>query len=624
MPLQLLIEDGFKRGLKRGQQWGVIWDFGSLHQRHRGEERPTDEEVLYTRGINAWGALFSHQHMTSLLVTELPPKYPSGYDLDDGANTAAYHDRGWTTAEAAWSYMLKRSADLVLDISRLSGREIDRAGLVRSCACYDERTPPVLPDEMDAALETKTFSDWDDLPLVCRLYREVLHRMLGRVRSVHYTNMMWSDVEACQLCKIIALGKMEKLEALHLYGNRIGDVGLNELARVITSGAMPALVRISTDRPNHFDLRMVCESKGIELYKPEVVATQRAGTPSRPSGTKSHRPSSGSLSHRASSGDNTYRAGSGTYRAGNGTYRAGSSSYRASSSTNREGLSSEGSGSNSEVGGGADADAGERTPHRPGLKIWETTIGPASQQAEPTVGPTVDSSTARVLSTATAVMTSNAEAAARTSGSGSGGGASTYRGGQSARVRHSAFAERMLAEAREARGEAKAGEQKPLRPGQASHRAAVPPGSVRPAARPQTAREAAYGPMSYRPTALPATGQKTAGPAPVTATSAARTLSTEHATAASGAQDDDASTYRAGQSARVRHSAFAERMLAEAKAKRESELAALRPPTMRGGIQSTRISSGANHALGASSVRHGGASTRIRAQPGMIQQWSSS
>ena len=144
--LKMMIEDGRRRGLKRGQRWGVIWDYASLHQpspKVIDSVRTAEEEVLFTRGLNAYGALYSHPHITVLEVTRMPSGYPEGYGLGANAKVATYWDRGWPTAEHAWATLIKRNIDLVLDLGQLTGREIDRTDLLKVCAKPEAREPPL-------------------------------------------------------------------------------------------------------------------------------------------------------------------------------------------------------------------------------------------------------------------------------------------------------------------------------------------------------------------------------------------------------------------------------------------------------------------------------------------------
>jgi len=296
--LKILIEDGKRRGRKKAQRWGVVWDYASLHQQTNiasaGEpiwERSAEEEELFTRGLAAYGALYMHQHITCLLVTKLPPGYPLGYNVEGDHAASEYWERGWCHAELSWSILIKRHTDLVLDLGKMSGVEIDKIELVKKCSRIEERLPPMMPDEVSIALEAKSFSDATrDRPLVTRLYAEVFGRMLGRVRVLHYTSLRWGDAELLQLCRVLKSGALVRLEGLHLCGNRFGDAGLNALAAVVSCGALPLLSQLTTDRPNFVDLRAACEARQIGLTKDDKVAANgvRGPVASPPRRTRSN------------------------------------------------------------------------------------------------------------------------------------------------------------------------------------------------------------------------------------------------------------------------------------------------------------------------------------------------
>ena len=271
-----------------------------------------------------------------LLSSKLPPKYPEGYALGDGApRTAEFLERGWTYAEAAWSKLIKRHWDLVYDLGRMTGREMDRTDLIKACCKVEDRAGPVLPDEMGAALELKSFADAPrDRPLVAQLYRDVLARMLRRVRALHYSSLQWGDAEALQLCKLLRTGACSRLEELHLCGNRLGDKGLNGLAAVITSGVLPTLQLVTADRPNQFDLRKACDAMEVTLEKEELQLREarhpNARSPlrdaGRPTSTLSDRP--GSRGGAQARGMLTYTVGPMSERSGGGTMRGGALSTR--------------------------------------------------------------------------------------------------------------------------------------------------------------------------------------------------------------------------------------------------------------------------------------------------------
>jgi len=274
-------------------------------------ERTAEEEKIFQRALTAWGALYMHQHITVLVASKLPAGYPTGYAADENANTAECFDRGWMFAELAWSTLIKRP-ELVLNLGKLSGHEISRADLTKSCMMTDERPPPMTPAEVAMVLEAKQFADAErDRPLVTCLFSEVCTRMLRRVRTLQFASLRWGDAEATQLCRLLGTGACVHLETLHLSGNRFTDIGLAAVTGLVSSGVLPALSLITTDRPNYSDLRKACEAREVLLAKPEVSQTnggscsrvpieRKLGLPTRlpPDNPPTFRPSA-PVSHRA-------------------------------------------------------------------------------------------------------------------------------------------------------------------------------------------------------------------------------------------------------------------------------------------------------------------------------------
>lgn len=99
--------------IRRHARWGVFWDVASLLQHpdaSNGVLRSAAEEVLFRDGLASLAAFFAHQYTYVLRATAFPPRYPEGYDVPEGANTAPYMERGWPYVETCWAAMTKSSA----------------------------------------------------------------------------------------------------------------------------------------------------------------------------------------------------------------------------------------------------------------------------------------------------------------------------------------------------------------------------------------------------------------------------------------------------------------------------------------------------------------------------------
>ena len=84
-------------GYGNTQRYGVFIDYCSLFQHPHpggGEFRTADQDAKFKAGLSKLGDLYSAPGTNVVRLTELPPEYPSGYNLPDGCNVALYHDRG--------------------------------------------------------------------------------------------------------------------------------------------------------------------------------------------------------------------------------------------------------------------------------------------------------------------------------------------------------------------------------------------------------------------------------------------------------------------------------------------------------------------------------------------------
>ena len=58
---------------------------------------------------------------------------------------------------------------------------------------------------------------------------------------------------------------MCNMQVLHLYNNKIGDVGLQAFADALGKGALAQLKNLVVDEEEHPALKAACQARGIEL-----------------------------------------------------------------------------------------------------------------------------------------------------------------------------------------------------------------------------------------------------------------------------------------------------------------------------------------------------------------------
>ena len=211
-----------------------------------GVFRTPAEEEHFRRGLNGLAPLFTHQYTFVLQVSRFPDEYPAGYELPDGANVAAYADRGWCSTEAAWAIMTKK-AFLCCDLGQLAGcsHQCDYSEILRRCA-YQSRPTPKTPEQFVAELSQKVFTNGkEDHPLVGRLYNETFFATFARAEKLVYRAVSWGDEEVRQLMLIAATRALTKLRALDLNTNRISDAGAECIAQALAAGHLPSLAMLN-------------------------------------------------------------------------------------------------------------------------------------------------------------------------------------------------------------------------------------------------------------------------------------------------------------------------------------------------------------------------------------------
>jgi len=260
-----------------GSAYGVFWDFASLYQHAPGAPRSAEHEALFRSALSGMSTFYTHEFTVVLRLTRMPADYPHAYNLPEGANSAAYSERGWCFTESCWASLTKSSRK-ALDLGLLRGDEpAEREAILKVCTEVGGRPPPLLPDEFAAHVSRMSFTNGkDDRPLVIQLYREAFAKECGRVVRLNYGFLGWGDAEAEQLARVMASGALLQLQELNLSKNSIGEAGMQALAKAVASGRVPQLQEMDMDyNPGSAD---PVEAALSELYERHTATREaRAG-----------------------------------------------------------------------------------------------------------------------------------------------------------------------------------------------------------------------------------------------------------------------------------------------------------------------------------------------------------
>ena len=120
---------GKGRACCREKRWGVVWDWGSLHQHPDAAKRvwrTREETALFETGRASMGDLYAHPHVWVLCQTALPRDYPSGYPIPYDFPTVPWNRRGWPLLEQSL-FSLVKDWRRVLNMSALARHAVDAA-----------------------------------------------------------------------------------------------------------------------------------------------------------------------------------------------------------------------------------------------------------------------------------------------------------------------------------------------------------------------------------------------------------------------------------------------------------------------------------------------------------------
>ena len=231
-------------------EMGVFWDWLSIYQKDQdGKRTPFEQEGFRFALHETMDLWYAHQGTTVYMLTQLP---------EGSTRKVGYVDSGWTTYERCSAEQIKKfflfdaQWKLVLDL----GAEGDAA---------KARNWPVGPNDFDAMIDSKIFTNGADKDAVKALFRKMSINQLGGIETLDFDGMSCPSVEDARrlsgclnfclnlkrldLCRVqlsdeafkvmfstLSSGALASLKTLNLYGNQIGDTGLSALAKAITPG----------------------------------------------------------------------------------------------------------------------------------------------------------------------------------------------------------------------------------------------------------------------------------------------------------------------------------------------------------------------------------------------------
>jgi hypothetical protein len=239
-------------------EFGVFYDFCSLHQKDANGQRTAPEQAAFGTALKTMGMWYAHRLTTTVILSELPPGWPRSAEAVPFSPEDWLRDKGWPSFERAVSGMIKRGTG---DSFR---RIVDTAVPRRFGSEY--RAPPMHPREFAAALSRKVFSNGDDCEVVARLYADAFNAALGEAWALAFSQLEWKDADADAFAKVLPL--LRRVETLDLSFNRIGTRGFEALAAAIREGAAPALKEFVFGGFNDGEstaLKEACMARGISI-----------------------------------------------------------------------------------------------------------------------------------------------------------------------------------------------------------------------------------------------------------------------------------------------------------------------------------------------------------------------
>ncbi|CAK0828496.1 unnamed protein product [Prorocentrum cordatum] len=153
------------------------------------------ESVLFQEALGSLGSFYSHPKTVVLMLTHLPADYDDSSVYTSSGNAAPFFDRGWCFFESSLATLTKLPGNLVdLGPAAWCAPKGGTRALVSGAA---RRPAPVLPDALDAELQSKSFTNGrEDRPRVAELYRSAFVQRLLATEALTYVGLGWGDDEA--------------------------------------------------------------------------------------------------------------------------------------------------------------------------------------------------------------------------------------------------------------------------------------------------------------------------------------------------------------------------------------------------------------------------------------------
>ena len=168
-------------------------DFASIRQMNDHTQRSGQERRLFDAALGMLAQLYSHEHVLVFKISTLPDGYPAGFTFpaDCTPNKAAYCDRGCCHCEASVAALTKE-CHFVLDLGKLVRVSAPLHWHALRHLCTFAQCAPMLPDEFEASLETKSFTSKNaDLPTVADIYKEALTARFDESVRLDYCTADW-------------------------------------------------------------------------------------------------------------------------------------------------------------------------------------------------------------------------------------------------------------------------------------------------------------------------------------------------------------------------------------------------------------------------------------------------
>jgi len=242
-------------------EFGVFYDYGSLHQKDEHGERTPAEREAFSTALETMGVWYGHRLTTTFISAELPDGWPRRPEDAPFFPLGWLKGKGWPTFERAVSNMVKRASDNTFR------RIVDP--LAHTVGFYQYREAPAHPRTFAARLGRVIFTNGkQDCELVAGLYADTLAGAFGHAKLLEYKFAMWTDEEAQDLASALPLA--QQVEELDLAGNvEIGQRGLDALAEAIRGGAAPRLQTFrfesTWEDERKAALEAACHERGIKV-----------------------------------------------------------------------------------------------------------------------------------------------------------------------------------------------------------------------------------------------------------------------------------------------------------------------------------------------------------------------